>query len=439
MKIAYLTAGAAGMFCGSCINDNALAKALHQLGHDCILIPVYTPIRTDDQDVSIDRVFMGGINVYLQQKMPWLAYTPRWLDAVLNQSWIINPLTKNAGKTSPKLLGALTVSMLQGTQGRQRKEFLRLIDWLEADIKPDVVVLTNLLIGGGIPVLKKRLKCKVFVTLQGDDIFLDSLPAPYRDQCITAMRKLVPTTDGFIVHSHMYAKLMSDLLSIPIDKIHVVPLGIDPSDFINLGELKNRPVPPVPSASAVPSVDGGSRISIGYLARMAPEKGLHQLVDAYISIAADPGMQHVDLKLAGWMGPQHAEYWSEQQTKIKRANLEHRVHYAGSVDRQGKRDFLGSIDLFCVPTTYAEPKGLFLLEAVASGLMYVEPSHGAFPELHQRLNHGWLCEAHSPQSLEATLRTALCSLPTNRSTPSSTIDELNISTHAQRVIKLFHD
>jgi hypothetical protein len=62
MKIAYLTAGAAGMFCGSCLHDNALAKALNRLGHDCILIPAYTPIRTDDENVSIDRVVMGGIS-----------------------------------------------------------------------------------------------------------------------------------------------------------------------------------------------------------------------------------------------------------------------------------------------------------------------------------------------------------------------------------------
>ncbi len=61
MKIVYLTAGAGGMFCGSCIHDNALAKELIQLGHECLLVPVYTPIRTDDEDVSADQVFMGGL------------------------------------------------------------------------------------------------------------------------------------------------------------------------------------------------------------------------------------------------------------------------------------------------------------------------------------------------------------------------------------------
>ena len=69
-RIAYLTAGAGGMFCGSCLHDNALAKALGQLGWDVSLIPLYTPIRTDEQDQSVDQVFFGGINVYLQQKIP---------------------------------------------------------------------------------------------------------------------------------------------------------------------------------------------------------------------------------------------------------------------------------------------------------------------------------------------------------------------------------
>src|SRR5438270_13180390 len=69
MRIAYITAGAAGMFCGSCLHDNTLVAELVRQGHDALLIPTYTPIRTDESDVSQKRVFFGGINVYLQQKL----------------------------------------------------------------------------------------------------------------------------------------------------------------------------------------------------------------------------------------------------------------------------------------------------------------------------------------------------------------------------------
>ena len=78
-KVVYLTAGAGGMFCGSCMHDNALAKALMQVGLDVMLVPTYTPIRTDEDNVSVDQVFFGGINVYLQQKVPPLRWLPGFL------------------------------------------------------------------------------------------------------------------------------------------------------------------------------------------------------------------------------------------------------------------------------------------------------------------------------------------------------------------------
>ena len=413
------------MICGSCLHDNALAKSLIQLGHDCILIPAYTPIRTDDDDVSIDQVFIGGINVYLQQKIPWIAYLPTWLDSFLNQAWIINPLTKNAGKTSPNLLGALTISMLRGSKGRQRKEFRRLLDWLSRDIRPDVMVFTNLLIGGGIPEVKRLGSTRVFVTLQGDDIFLDSLPVKFRTKAIELMRRLVPSIDGFLIHSIDYADRMASLLEIPASKIHLVPLGIDVSDFRNIGRTQSLP----------------KSFTIGYLARMAPEKGLHRLVDAFVAIADRPEAKHVQLKLAGWMGPQHTEYWDEQKAKLNRAGLSDRWEYLGSIDRKQKAKFLSSIELFCVPTTYAEPKGLFLLEAIAAGTPYVQPDHGAFPELHQRMHSidegrplGTLFQAGSLDDLSAKLLQAIHANLRPTKATEKVLEEIDITKHAKRVL-----
>ena len=88
-KIIYLTAGAGGMFCGSCMHDNAVAKAMMQQGCDIQLVPTYTPIRTDEEDVSVDQVFFGGINVFLQQKIPLLRLVPGFLDRFLDNAWLI--------------------------------------------------------------------------------------------------------------------------------------------------------------------------------------------------------------------------------------------------------------------------------------------------------------------------------------------------------------
>lgn len=431
-KITYLTAGAAGMYCGSCMNDNAVARALIRAGHDCLLVPVYTPIRTDDEDVSVSRVFLGGINVYLQQQLAWMSRVPRFLDALLNQPWIIRWLTKDAGKTSPQFLGTLAVSMLRGFRGRQRKEFERLLEWLETDVQPDAILLTNLLIGGAIPDLKRRLRVPVFVTLQGDDIFLDSLPPHERLSCEMLMQELVPHIDGFFVHSHRYGTAMAARLRIPHPKWHVIPLAIATDEFQGTRDEIRE------------GFDARRGITLGYLARMAPEKGLHQIVHACARLM-DRQTSHtpIHLRLAGWMGPQHTDFWEEQRQQLEaiaRAHSHFTWDYAGSVDRAGKLKFLNSLDLFCVPTVYAEPKGRFLLEAVCMGLPYVMPNHGAFPELHQRIQTrsghpaGWLFQYDSPDDLVNVLSKAMASIPKRAAISEELRNELDISTHASRLM-----
>src|SRR5947208_14372081 len=107
MKIASITAGAASMYCGSCMRDNTLAAALVAQGHDALLIPTYTPIRTDEEDVSQRRVFFGGINVYLPQKAGLFRRTPRWLDRLLDFPSLLPLVSRFAIDMRPQELGAL--------------------------------------------------------------------------------------------------------------------------------------------------------------------------------------------------------------------------------------------------------------------------------------------------------------------------------------------
>src|SRR6266581_3600137 len=109
MKIASITAGAAGMICGSCLRDNTLASALVARGHDALLIPTYTPIRTDEPNVSQQRVFFGGINVYLQQKLALFRHTPWRLDRLLDGPRLLNWVSRFAVRTEAQVLGELTV------------------------------------------------------------------------------------------------------------------------------------------------------------------------------------------------------------------------------------------------------------------------------------------------------------------------------------------
>jgi glycosyltransferase involved in cell wall biosynthesis len=376
MKLVYLTSGAAGMYCGSCMNDNTLARAMIELGHDVQLIPLYTPIRTDDRSVADGHVFFGGINVYLQQKVPLFRYLPRWMDHILDQPWLIRWATGSASSTTANTLGALTVSMLRGSHGFQRKEVKRLVQWLAGHSHPDVFVFSNVLTAGCVPDLKRQFGVPVAVMLQGDDIFLRELPEPFQLEAIAEIRQLAEHIDGFLAHSRFYADKMSDYLGIPREKIHIVPLGIDTRDFEGI------------------SVDAAARDSrpptVGYLARLAPEKGLHVLAEAFVLLRKEPGMEKARLRIAGWLGEHRRAYADEVFAKLRGAGLDDAFEYVGEVDRHGKVEFLKSIDVLSVPTTYEEPKGLFVLEALAAGVPVVAPEHGAFPEMIAELGGGVL-------------------------------------------------
>lgn len=396
-RIAYITAGAAGMFCGSCLRDNTLVMALRRLNVDVSLIPTYTPIRTDETDASLqDHVFFGGINVYLQQKLPLFRHLPGWLDHWLDRPGIIRRLTRGGVSTSPQNLGALTVSMLQGMSGFQAKEVRRLVGWLRDEQRPDLINLTNLLIAGCVPALKEQLGVPVLVTLQGDDAFLEYLPQNYRDRALEQIRRLADQVDGFIVFSRYYADFMADYFRLPREKLHQVPLGINVQDFADsAGD----------AALALPAPNAPR--TIGYLARLTPEKGLHILVDAFLHLRQDPGMADVNLLLAGWLGPDHETFVRQQFERLDQAGLHDAYRYLGAVDRQQKRQFLQQIDVLSVPTTYREPKGLYVLEALAAGVPVVQPAHGAFPELLAATGGGRLCRPADPLHLAEQLRVLL--------------------------------
>src|SRR3981189_1884668 len=121
MKILSITAGAAGMYCGSCLRDNALAAELIAEGHDVILLPLYTPTLTDEVNVSANRVFFGGISVYLEQKLPLFRKLPRFVDRLWDSAYALRAASKNSIATSRKWLAELIGSMPKGEDGNQRK------------------------------------------------------------------------------------------------------------------------------------------------------------------------------------------------------------------------------------------------------------------------------------------------------------------------------
>ncbi len=379
------------------MHDNALCRSLRALGWDVDLIPTYTPIRTDEIDVSVDQVFFGGINVFLQQKIPFFRYLPRAMDRFLDNPALIRRLTAKAMDVDAKTLGKLTVSMLRGVDGNQRKEVRRVCDWLDRT-RPDLMIFSNILIGGCIEEIKQRLGLPIFVTLQGDDVFLDSLEDPFRQQALERISQIGNHVDAFLVHTDFYRDYISDYLKLDRSKFHVTPLGLELDEFESFRD---------PTDPKRESVESSGDLTIGYLARLAPEKGLHHLVDAFIDLKKRSGFDNVKLRIAGWLGPQNKPYADECFAKLDQAGLADQYRYDGSVERAQKLEFLKSIDVFSVPADFLEPKGLYALEALAAGVPVVAPDHGAFPEMAKQTGGFELFVARDSVSLSASLQTLL--------------------------------
>ena len=388
MRVLAITAGAANMYCGSCLRDNALAAELRRQGHDVTLVPVYTPTRTDEPNVSEERVLYGGVNVYLQQVVPLFRRTPEFVDRVFDSKWVMKLLSRLSVSTDPAELGDLTVSTLKGESGFQRKEVNKLTAWLTAQPRPDVVVLPNSLMIGLARPLARALQVPIACTLQGEDLFLDGLSEAHRAEAINLIRDQVQFVDGFMAVSDYYAGFMANLLSIPAEKMAMVPLGINFDGY---------------APSMPPSTSTDTPLKIGYFARIAPEKGLHNLVEAYRLLRERDDVPPTRLEVAGYLGREHRGYLAKLSAEIARYGLADEFHYHGVLDRREKIEFLQSLSLVSVPTDYEEPKGIFVLEAMAAGVPVVQPRRGAFPELLGRTGGGKLVEAGNSGELAEAL------------------------------------
>ena len=123
MRILALTAGAANMYCGSCLRDNALAAELMAQGHDVTLMPLYTPTLTDEPNVSRKRVFFGGISVYLEQHLAAFRFTPPWLDRLWDSLPVLKAASRRSIAVSPQELGAIATNHIQWDQPHEGNLF----------------------------------------------------------------------------------------------------------------------------------------------------------------------------------------------------------------------------------------------------------------------------------------------------------------------------
>ncbi|MFQ5501305.1 MAG: glycosyltransferase family 4 protein [Phycisphaerae bacterium] len=383
MRVAYLTAGAGGIYCGSCMRDNTLVATLKRQGLDVVLIPVYSPIRTDEPDVSENCVLYGGINIFLQQKSALFRHMPRWLSRQLDRPGLLKRAMRNAGGASPETSAPLVLSILRGENGAQRRELDRLIGYL-AKLAPQVVHLPNAFFVGLAGRIKRDLGVAVACTLTGEDIYLDKLPSAYQEEARRLIGLGGRDVDAFLSVSRYYTNYAVTSLGIAPERIHQVPLGIRI-------ESDEHSIEDGPS----PTTD--RPFTLGYMARICHDKGLHVLCEAFALLHAKG--RPCRLKIAGYLGEDQRSYFDKIRSRMAERDLEAFVDVVGEVDRAGKIRVLRSLDILSVPTVYREAKGLYVLESLSQGVPVVQPRHGSFPDLIEATGGGLMCEPNDPASL----------------------------------------
>jgi len=386
MRIIHIVPGSGGTFyCQNCVRDIALVKAFRELGHDVVVVPMYLPLFTDDPDIVGDApVFFGGVNVYLQQQFALFRRTPRWLDRLLDSKWMLKRAAAREGSTRAADLGAMTLSMLHGSDGHQRKEVERLIAWMRDIERPDVVQVSNALLLGVARELKLALDVPVVCSLQDEEGWLDATGAPYAQQCWTALAEDARSVDAFVSVSQWYARQMAERMSIPADRITVVPLGIEVDEA----------TPPSPSFA--PPV-------IGFLSRLAAAQGLDVLVDAFLELKRRGGWRDLRLRATGGVTPADKRFVDALRDRLARHGVDGDVDFVPRFDGDERHRFLQSISVLSVPSRCPEAFGMFMLEAWAHGVPVVQPRVGAFPEVVEAGGGGVIYDPNTASALADAL------------------------------------
>ncbi len=359
------------------MRDNALVKGLCARGHEAHLVPMYLPLKLDEKKAESDEstpVFFGGINVYLQQKYRLFRGLPAWIGRLFNGKGLLRAVAKRSHLTDAHEQGEMTHIMLKLKESHLGKEIEKLETWLTRDGKPDVILLSNALLGGMILELKEKLGVPVVCAFQGEDVFLDGLPEPWKTKCWEEMATCVKKADLLVTSSRFYAEMMEAQLG--VDEIEVIPNGID----------------------LVGYEEDSVNDTIGYFARMNEDKGLGLLVDAFIELRRDPEIR-ICLAIGGTVSGADGEYILKLKSRLADADLSEDVSWHENVSRNEKVTFLKRLKLFSVPAIYPEGFGLYLIEAMACGVPVVMPRASSFPEIIEPYECGLLFEPKNPQAL----------------------------------------
>lgn len=131
-----------------------------------------------------------------------------------------------------------------------------------------------------------------------------------------------------------------------------------------------------PAISLLPPMPYEGVLKVGYIGRFAEEKGLHLLVAAAALLPAGS----IELKLAGTASP-------EDQERLRQLAPAVSMDFLGFVSPV---DFYAQVHLSVAPSTWEEPAGLVVLDALAAGRPVIGSNRGGISEGVEDGVTGWI-------------------------------------------------
>ena len=390
MKIVHIIPGSGGTFyCQNCMRDNELIRALKDRGHEVTMVPMYLPLNVDVHGLMGDTpVFYGAINVFLKEKLPFYRHAPLWMERLFDSEKLLQMAARRAGSTRASGLEEMTLSTLLGEEGRQATELDHMIQFLDREIRPDVVHLSNALLLGLARRLKNDLNTSVVCSLQDENEWIDLMSPDYQKKVWDLMAERARDVHAFVAASRYYADRSVEHMNLPREGVHVVYGGVDLDGY----QVSALPLdPPV----------------LGYLCRMNEYFGLGVLIDAFIKLKKESDFKETRLLLTGGYSGDDEDFLKKMKKKLSREGVLDDVEILQNFDKAHRIRMLRSLTLLSVPVLAGEAFGAYQVEALAAGVPIVQPNLGGYPEFIELTGGGVLYQPNDGDHLAEALASLL--------------------------------
>ncbi len=194
---------------------------------------------------------------------------------------------------------------------------------------------------------------------------------------IMAKGKVVICPSGII------AKHMVENFNVQLEKIRIIPRGVDINEY----------------EFTLPSKRDWKHPVIGIIARLTPIKGHPEFIKAFREVLKVKPFAKA--WIIGAPSPGKEDYFKELQMLVKRYGLENTVEFLGA--RYDIPDILKKINVLLQPSRIPESFGRVIIEANAAGVPVVATSLGGYKEIIEDNITGFLVPARDNKAMAQAL------------------------------------